>query len=186
MKFLFSFFLLAILFFFGCGDSPNSPVESNNDSFSSIKLPAKGGISVESSFSVTKEIKGSQGGVLEINESYISTDGRLVNVIGQLRIPKHAFQGKEVITFTIDDQIAAAKFTPHMVFDIPVELKLEFEGISINEIQNIGRKYDFLYFDDNGHTEEVNHSDIIVIQWAGKIMVEKAFLNHFSRYAFTR
>ena len=86
----------------------------------------------------------------------------------------------------IDDQIAAAKFTPHMVFDIPVELKLEFEGISINEIQNIGRKYDFLYFDDNGNTEEVNHSDIIVVQWAGKIMVEQAFLNHFSRYAFTR
>ncbi|MEJ2194895.1 MAG: hypothetical protein P8X73_08570, partial [Ignavibacteriaceae bacterium] len=175
-----------ILFFFGCADSPNSPVETKNDSYSSIRLPAKTGFSVESSFSVTKEIKGAQGGILEINESYISADGGIVNVFGLLRIPKHAFQGKQDITFTIDDQIAAAKFTPHMVFDFPVELKLEFEGISINEIQNIGRKYDFLYFDDNGKTEEVNHSDIIVAQWAGKIMVEQAFLNHFSRYAFTR
>ena len=186
MKFILSILLSAILLFFGCSETPNSPVESDSHSYKSIKLPARGGLSMESSFSVTKEIKGAQGGTIVISESYISTDGRIVNIFGQLRIPQHAFRGKQDITFTIDDQIAAAKFTPHMVFDIPVELMLSFEGININELENFGKKYDFLYIDDKGYTEEVNHSKIIVVNWAGNIMVEQALLNHFSRYAFTR
>jgi hypothetical protein len=73
-----------------------------------------------------------------------------------------------------------------MVFDIPVELDLEFEGMDLEELNLNEGDYDFVFIDDNGNIEIIERTWLHVKESKGKISVNKAELNHFSRYAFTR
>jgi len=183
---LFSFLLATILLLVGCADTSISPIEPDSQSYQLIKLPPKSGMSVETIFSRTKLIDGEDGGVIKIKESYIADDGHRVRIDAKLKVPKNAFDGEVNITFTIDDEYAGASFSPEMVFDKPVELKMKFEGIDLEELNLSDGKYDFLYIDDNGNSETVLNDGIEVDESRGKIKLKKAFLNHFSRYCFTR
>lgn len=184
MKITLTILLLFALFLLGCADTPLSPVKNDNHSYQLIKLPKKSGMSVETIFSKTKTIDGKRGGRITIYESYVADDGHTVYIYAKLKVKRNSYQGKVDITLTIDDEFAAASFTPAMVFDKPVELSLMFEGIDLEELNLKTGDYDFAFIDDNGNIEVIGYNAIHVNKAKSKIWVTKAKLLHFSRYAF--
>ena len=183
--FLFSLLLLAA-FLLGCAETPISPTVLEKQSYELIKLPPKSGLSVEAIYSKTTTINGETGGEIEIAESYVAAGGQTVEIYAQIIIPANAFTGDVPVTMTIDDEYAAVWFTPHMVFSEPVTLKMSFKGIDLNELMLASGKYDLMYISDDGTFELVGHDEVQVIESQGEIRVQKAYLNHFSRYGFTR
>jgi len=181
---LFSCLLSAVLLL-GCADTSNTPVESDSHSYQLIKLPPKAGLSVETIFSTTKRIDGKRGGEIKIKKSYIAEDGHTVKIDAKLKVKKNSYEGNVDITFTIDDEFAAASFSPHMVFNKPLELDLKFEGIDLELLNLTQGDYDFVFIDDNGDIEITQYNGLHVNESKGKIWVTKANLNHFSRYGFT-
>jgi hypothetical protein len=176
--------LLLALFLLGCTDTPVSPVKKNDHSYQLIKLPKKSGMSVENIFSVTKKINGKRGGKITLNESYVAADGHTVEIYAKLNVKRNSYHGHVDITLTIDDDIAAASFSPAMVFDKPLELSLTFEGLDLEGLGLTTGDYDFIFIDDNGNAEVIGYNAIHVNESQGKIWVTKADLPHFSRYAF--
>jgi hypothetical protein len=190
MKVTLTTLLFSALLLVGCADEPLSPLESDNHSYQLIKLPPRSGLSVETQFSATKTIDGDKGGTIKLKKSYIAEDGRRVKIDVKLKVKKHSFTGNVDITMTVDNVYAAIWFTPHMVFDKPVELKAKFEGIDLEELSLTTGYYDFVYIQNNGDIELVEHDQIDVDEKKGKIKFHgkkgKAKLNHFSRYAFIK
>jgi len=186
MKTFCSSLLLLALFSFGCADTAVSPPEPESKPYELIKLPPKSGFSVETSYSQTATIDGAVGGEIEISESYIAADGHTVGIYAKLTVPASSFTGVVPFTMTIDDEYAAAWFTPHIVFDTPVELQMSFTGIDLEELMLVSGKYDLVYINDDGTIELVGHDEVHVIESQGEIRVQKAYLPHFSRYGFTR
>ena len=186
MKTLLFSFLFSTLLLIGCADKPTSPIESDNHSYQLIKLPPKAGLSVETIFSKTKRIDGKRGGEIRLDESYVAADGHTVEIHAKLKVKRNSYRGHVDITLTIDDEFAAASFSPYMVFNKPVELDLKFVGIDLEHLNLIEGDYDFVFIDDNGDIEIIQYNGLHVIELQGKIWVTKANLNHFSRYAFSR
>lgn len=186
MKYLISLSVLATLLLIGCADEPISPIESDNHSYQVIKLPPKAGLSIENIFSVTKTIIGNKGGSITLKEKYKAADGHTVKINVKLKIKKHSFEGSKTITMTVDDNIAGVMFTPHIDFTKPATLQVKFEGIDLEELQVLGGIYDFVFIADDNTIEIIDHDGVKVKENKGKIQVKKAYLNHFSRYAFIR
>lgn len=184
MKITLTTLLLSALFLLGCADTPISPVKNDDHSYQLIKLPKKSGMSVETIFSVTKTINGDSGGVIKIKETYVAEDGHTVKIDAKLNVKKHSYSGDVTITFTLDDEFAAASFAPAMVFDKPLELSMKFEGIDLEGLDLTTGDYDFVFIDDEGNTEVVGYNAIHVDEAKSKIWVTKAKLYHFSRYGF--
>ena len=181
MKITLTTLLLFAVFLVGCVDTPISPVKNDDHSYQMIKLPKKSGMSVETIFSVTETIDGDVGGIVRLNESYIAADGHTVEIDIKLNVKKNSFTGVVDFTITADDEYAAVHFSPAMVFNIPVELDLKFEGL---DLPLISGDYDFVFIDDDGNIEIVAFNAIHVDENQGKIWVTKADIPHFSRYAF--
>ena len=186
MKTLLSSLLLSAIFLLGCADTPISPTESESQSYELIKLPAKSSLSLQKSYTQTVTINGEAGGEIEIAENYVAADGHTVEIYAKITVPSNAFTGDVPITMTVDDEDAAVSFTPHMVFSKPVILHLSFKGIDLDQLMIVNGKYDLLYIGDDGTFEEVGHDEVHVIESLGEIRVQKAYLNHFSRYGLTR
>ena len=180
---IFSFLLL-----FGCNEESNvsSPIQESNGPYQLIKLPPKAGLNVETTFSVTETIDGEDGGELKIKESYVATNGETVKIDAKLKIKKNSFTGIVDITMTVDDEFAAVSFTPPMVFSIPAELDLKFEGIDLAKLNSITGDYEFVYISDAWDIEQVDYNNMNVDESKGKIWVKKADINHFSRYGWIR
>jgi len=178
--------LFAAAFLLGCADTPISPTVPDSQSYQLIKLPQKSGLSIETAYSKTVLINGGNGGAIEITESYVAGNGHTVEIYAKLTVPTNAFTGNIPITMTIDDEFAAVWFTPHIVFSNPVQLQMSFKGIDLEDLMLVNGKYDLLYICDDGTFEVVGHDEVQVIESQQEIRVQKAYLNHFSRYAFTR
>ena len=186
MKTLLFSLLISALLILGCNEKTNVPTEPKSNSYTLIKLPPKSGLSVETIFSETKLINGNVGGDIELKRTYFTSNGGEVKIDCKLDIPQGCFSGEALITFTIDDQYAAASFSPHMVFNNPVKLQIKFDGLDPEELELVSGEYDFLYFDDNGNTETVEHDGVFVDESGGQITLGQAYLNHFSRYGWVR
>ena len=181
MKITLTTLLLFAVFLLGCADTPLSPVKNDNHSYQMIKLPKKSGMSVETEFSVTETIDGAVGGIVRLNESYVAADGHTVYIDIKLNFKHDSFTGVVDFTITADDEFAAVHFFPAMVFNIPVELDLKFEGL---DLPLTSGDYDFVFIDDFGNIEIVAFNAIHVDEPQGKVWVTKADIPHFSRYAF--
>ena len=184
MKTTLTTLLLLVLFFLGCTDTPTSPIEGDNHSYQLIKLPPKAGLSIETSFSKTKTIDGDIGGEIRIKEDYEAENGETIKIDVRLKVDMHAFEGIVEITLTVDDEFAAASFSPAMVFDIPVELDMKFEGLDLEELNLTNGDYDFVYIDEDGTIEYIEYDEIEIDVSKGRIEVDDAELTHFSRYGF--
>ncbi|NNL22097.1 MAG: hypothetical protein HKO83_12330 [Ignavibacteriaceae bacterium] len=180
--------LFSFLIFYGCNQDTdvNSSNQDDNRSYQLIKLPPRAGLSVETTFSETKTIDGDKGGTIKIKESYVATNGQTVKIDGKLKVKKHSFNGIVDITMTIDDEFAAVSFTPPMVFSIPAELKLKFEGIELENLHVLTGEYEFVYISDTWDIEPVNYNSMRVDETWGKLSVNKADINHFSRFGWVR
>ena len=196
MKTLLYLLVLPALLFVGCMDNSSDLISSDaeitqqSNSSNLIKLQPKAGFSVENTFTVRKTINGDTGGTIKLKKSYFAEDGHKVKIDVKLKVKKNSFSGNVDITMTVDYVYAAVWFSPHMVFDKPVELKAKFEGIDLGKLNLTNGNYDFVFIDDKGNIEPVQHDQIDVDEKKGKIKFHgkngKAKLDHFSRYAFIR
>ncbi len=186
MKLLISSLLLIAGFLFGCADTLISPTGPESESYELIKLPPRSSSSLQKSFTQTVTINGETGGEIELVENYISSYGQTIDIYAKLTVPPNAFTGDLPISMSVDDEYAAVWFTPHIVFNKPVMLKLSFKGIDLDQLMLVNGKYDLLFIGDDGTFELVGHDEVQVVESQGEIKVQKAYLNHFSRYGFTR
>ncbi len=195
MRALLYLLVLPVLLLVGCTDTSIAPIESDNQSYQLIKLPPKAGLSVENIFSITKTINGDKGGQIRIKERYKTEDGHTVKIDVKLKVKKKSFPGDVDITMMVNVVNASVMFTPHMIFNKRAELEVKFEGIDLEkldriDLEKLGRgptgEYDFVFIDDDGSIETIDHNRIRADKNKGKIQVKKAHLYHFSRYAFIR
>jgi len=180
--------LFSFLLFFGCNQETDvlSPTQLDNNSYQLVKLPPKSGLNVETTFSKTETIDAEHGGEIKIKESYVAENGKTVKIDAKLKVKKNSFSGIVDITMTIDDEFAAVFFTPAMVFSIPTELNLKFEGIDLDKLHVINGDYEFVYISDAWDIEQVNYNTMNVDESKGKVWVTEADINHFSRYGWIR
>ncbi len=195
MKYLISLALLATLLLFDCGDNSISPIETDNHSDQLSKFSTKSGLSVGKIFSISKTINGDKGGTIKLKKSYVAEDGHKVKINVKFKVKKHSFKGKVDITMMVNVVNASVMFTPHMIFNKRAELEVKFEGIDLEKLDRIDLEklghgptgeYDFVFIDDDGSIETIDHDRIRADKNKGKIQVKKAHLYHFSRYAFIR
>ena len=188
MKSLLFSLLFFSLVYMGCSDTTNfltDPVKSYPEL---VKLPPRSSssLSVETVFSVSQTIDGDQGGTIILDESYEAENGKTVTIYGKLKIPKHAFQGTETITMSVDDEFAAVHFEPAMVFNKKLKLDLEFTGLDLENMGFEDGKWDFAYISDDGQIEWVKNNGIYFDLEDGLLSVHNAKLHHFSRYGWCR
>lgn len=214
MKKLILIITASFLIFFGCSDSITNVVEPVKDQFNKenyiagdslnlrvdpseitlssdenianrlIKLPDNI-LNVKLKLFISKKILGSEGGFLEILDTYLGTNG-LVTILTSLSFPEGSFQGSADITINGSDKYALVECGPHMVFDKPVILNSTYAGLNLSFLSNEINKINFSYISDDGNIYPVENEGISVDPILGIITVKNAKINHFSRYGWTR
>jgi len=198
MKYFLYTFLLSIIIFYGCEQSSGPIIEPpagfqkiisdpggiSNDKYELLTLPVRSPIYNDSVFTVTKLINGLLGGIITLDRTYISADGRLVTMLVELVIPPLSFNGQDSLTLTIDSCFAAIHCGPGMNFNQPLVMLQTFTGLELSKYNT--EDIDFAYINDNGSIEEVDHSAVIVIKATGTVTVVGAHIPHFSKYGWVR
>ncbi|OGU74921.1 MAG: hypothetical protein A2V93_04195 [Ignavibacteria bacterium RBG_16_34_14] len=186
MKTFLSILTLGIIFLAGCADNDSIVAPENNQTSGPnwITLPQQNGASVETEWSVTGEINGTEGGELKIDDAYFAGPFGNVKVKAKLKFKHNSFQGTETITMVLDNVNGTVTYSPHMNFNKPAELDLEFQGIDLTGVNP--DSVDFVYQNPDGYFESVDYKKITVKMEDGKIKVENGKIPHFSRYGFSR
>jgi len=183
------FVVLSFLVMIGCAEDTNivSPADSMNEGvfvnkLNWIKLPAPDDASIENTYSITKLIKGKDGGKLEIRESYAGGIHGTVSIEARLIFPRGAFDGEKQITMTIDPEAGRAIFSPAGIFNKAAQYDLRLMGLDLTNINP--DEVDFVYQNIDGTYEVIEKADVLVKVRDGKFQVKKAKLPHFSRFGF--
>ena len=203
MKHIITFISLLLLPLIGCSDYTEFPVEpiSNNNvlekhsvisetpdcrmpEYQLIPLPPKAPEWLGITLSANAIIFGEIGGEIELDTFYVTTDGRVINILASLVIPRGAFKGTRKITIAVDDEFAAIHFYPAMTFEKPLLLTQIFKGLNL--VNYSTGTIDFSFIDDNGSIECIRNNGVQVIVPQGLVRVLSARLSHFSRYGWTR
>jgi hypothetical protein len=190
MKNIFKNFLFVLVIsslgFWGCSDTlttepqDNISVEKTTET-NLAKLPA-----LPTELSATKTINGERGGMIVLAGLYRTTQGRLITVAAALFIPPNAFEGTKEITVTTDEELPSLHFSPCMAFDIPLYLNLTFVGFDLRELGLTPWNTKFCYIGDDGTVEEVSNDGVTVNLYRSSLGVQRARIEHFSRFGFTR
>lgn len=129
-------------------------------------------------------IDGSIGGQIYINHSYVTSDGKSVQISGSLEIPAQAFTGIKNICISLDDEYALINFSPSPYqFSLPLKLNLQYRGVNLDGIDD--DKTNFYYVNDEGNKFElIKTQSKIFNRFSGTIGIIKAEINHFSRFGW--
>lgn len=167
---------------FGCSEETlvDSSLPASNNKL--VRLPVRQGLSLNSNFSDSKQISGSEGGSLTLQGSYSGGPYGTVTVNSTLTFPAGSFSGAKTITITAEDDYCASSFWPGMSFSQPGIYNLTYTGIDLTGIDpsNIS----FVYLNNNGDLEYAENDGIFVDFSTGKLQVINARIPHFSRYGF--
>jgi len=187
MKTLFSLLVVSLLFWVGCQESSRI-VEPETDQTLTpnwIELPKNisHSSSIEMEFSASKNIDGKRGGEIILDRHYIGPNGE-VKIIAKLKFDKGSFNGKQLITMTVDDVNGTVTYSPSMNFNKPAELYLKLEGLDLTGINP--EDIDFVYFSPSGEIGSVVYKEIKVDIQSGILELKEGKIPHFSRLGFTR
>lgn len=184
MKNIFKISVIVSLLILGCSDQSNfssNPVQKKAN-YSLIKLPAPKGLQVNNIYSDTKEIDGSIGGTLSLSGCYNGGPFGTLSVTATLEFPSGSFEGKKTLSMTADDEYCASSFQPGVSFSKAGVYNITYTGVDLSGINPSTVK--FVYLRNDGSLEYPLHEGIIVDLAVGKISIQNAKLNHFSRYGF--
>jgi len=185
MKKILLLFIPVILIFAGCSQSilePTSPVSEIEKPI--ISLPPNSSLQIENEFSVSGDIDGSKGGIVNMNESYYSESGR-VSIRAKLKISKDSFTGTETVGYDVYSSDGSIVFFPGMAFDKDLVFDIKFTGLDLSNIKDPD-EIQFLYVDALGKTYPVQYSSLNVDLGKGILEVKNALISHFSRYIWAR
>ena len=185
MKKVLSVAAVLMVLFVGCSKDVNinSPVQDQvTEEF--VTRTGSQGLSSEATFSTSKVIDGSKGGLLQIGDQWTTQSGKQGSVYAYLYFPAGAFSGIKTITMTVDNGKLTGTFGPGMSFSKPVSFSVLFAGVNLsNQTQS---QYTFVYYDTAGKKYEISSSYIYFDRTKGVLGILNAQLPHFSRYGFIR
>ena len=176
--------ILAIFIFAGCAKEnsimgPQSSQTQSNSQWITINHIAS--LSVENTYTASKSIDGSKGGSIELSKIF-KNDGNWALVTAKLTIPKGAFSGTEVISYTVNTETAGIDFSPATVsFDKNLSLDITFTGVNISGY-NVSNLI-FSYLEDNTIVPaKFTYANANIAQ--GLLVVVDAQISHFSRFGW--
>ncbi len=186
MKKIIVLLFVAAIVLSGC--LPDSSITGPQESikkYSWVETPSnKTTLSVERSFETSEYINGEVGGNLGMDESYLSNHNPVV-ITANLFIPQNAFPGTLNIKYVLNDKKATVTFGPHMVFAEDLIFDLRIEGLDFDELSN-PTGIVFAYLDSSNNIVPCEYESLTVDATTGTIAVNKAKINHFSRYGFAK
>lgn len=202
----------SIYFIFGCSDTnqlagPDNTVNvieqsSSISSVNWISLPQPNNKSLQKRFSKGKFIKlaGGRGNNIHIKEQYEGGPFGVVKIDVKISFERDSFNeefsfyegedylfnndGKELwFTLLVDDETCTSTFTPHIMFDKPVELDLKFEGVDFHGMDP--DKIQFVFMPEGSEQAFVPvYRKLLIDPEKGKLQVWDAQIPHFSRYGY--
>jgi len=177
-------FALIGLFFSGCSNEADitSPDQSINLEPNWIKLPSTVGLQVNTDYTATNRINGTQGGYLECSFSYHGGNFGQVSGFAELVVTSCSFPGNKNISMTLSNENTSVIFGPELNFNSNVYYSVTYTGINLNGIDPQTVK--FAYIASDGTIRIAQHEGITVDFSTGTLSVHNALLPHFSRYGF--
>jgi hypothetical protein len=178
MKYFLLVPIIAVFILAGCSkeNSIIGPQSSQLHSKSQwIKIGQSSSLSsVECTNTVSKSIDGNKGGTIELTQFSFSA---------VLTIPKHAFKGTQVISYTVNTETASIDFQPlGMDFNKNLSLDLTFTGLNISNYKASDLSFSFL---DGDNIVPVSSAYENVNIKQGFLQVLGAQISHFSRYGWS-
>lgn len=179
--------ILAVFLFAGCAKEnsimgPESLSPQLQAKTQWITINHSPSLSVENTFTVSKSIDGSKGGNINLTQVF-KDDGNWAQFTAKLTIPKGAFSGTEVISYTVNTTDASIEFTSNIVdFNVDLSLDLLFNGVNISGYNDADLVFSYL----DGHSiVPAKRTFVKVNNGQGLLMVLGAQINHFSRYGWS-
>lgn len=185
MKKLISIAAVLLVLFVGCSKdvSINSPVQEQvTEEFVTRTVPE--GLGVNATYTVSKVIDGSKGGMIYYGDLMQAQSGNTQQVYAACYFPAGAFVGTKTITMTLDTKTCTGTFEPAMTFDKPVSFSALFTGVKLSSTTQ--SQYTFVYYDKSGNKYEMSSSYLYFDPVKGVLGILNAKLLHFSRYGFIR
>jgi hypothetical protein len=185
MKYFLLIPILAVFILAGCAkeNSITGPQSSQTISKSGwIKIIHSPSLSVENTYTVSKTIDGSKGGTIELTQVF-KDDGNWALVTAKLTIPRGAFSGTKLISYTVNTETAGIDFSPTgMTFNKNLSLDIIFTGVNISGYQ--ASNLSFAYLDANSIVPaKFTYANANIAQ--GMLVVLGAQISHFSRYGWS-
>ena len=185
MKKIFALITILGLLSFGCSENNSivNPVDNNTED---ISLAKRVHVSPDG-LTFSKEIDGRRGGIIVIKTTIDGSTPFKTRVI--LQIPRRAFEGKKTISLTFNPNSPTIEFGPAMSefgmekFKKAFRLSVRFEN---QWFEDDNGELKFVYFNDDGSTEDVKSRKVGFTRNNNYIFVRNARLEHFSRYGFTK
>ena len=177
--------IIAVFIFAGCAKDnsimgPQSVTKQQTSQW--VKLTNSSSLSVENTFTASETIDGSKGGIINLTQVF-KGDGDWAKVTAKLTIPKGAFSGTEVISFTVNTDYASIEFSPNTTnFDHDLSLDLIFTGVNLSGYDETNLFFSYL---DGNSIVPAKHTFIKVNKGYGLLKVLGAQISHFSRYAWS-
>jgi hypothetical protein len=176
---------LAIFILAGCSKENSVVAPSSSQTQSQrqwINIGQHSSLSVENTYTASQSIDGKKGGTVELSQTF-NNNGNWALVTAKLTIPKDAFSGTQVISFTVNTETAGIDFSPNAVnFDKNLSLDLVFTGVDISGYDV--SKLKFAYLDGNSIVPaKFTYVNANIAQ--GLLVVLGAQISHFSRYGWS-
>ncbi|NWF90179.1 MAG: hypothetical protein HXY50_12055 [Ignavibacteriaceae bacterium] len=195
MKRLFVFAVLITIFLFGCSNQENeitNPALPNTQQFAKPKTTTTNLNLISelesNAAEVTKIIDGKKGDTIHLNQFAKDSEGRVVEVDACFKVLPGAFSGTIRITMSFNADNGCISFLPSMVFDKSCSLDYRISNCNFAKLGFTpeDKKAYFVFFGNDGSIQPVNNSLVIMNQDKGELKVNKAKIDHFSRYGFFR
>ncbi|MFC2119520.1 hypothetical protein ACFLQ4_00475 [Bacteroidota bacterium] len=185
MKTTLTILLFLVFILVGCTEnsadltSPDAQITQQSNPPSWVKLPGDGGqgFSIESEYSAQKIIKGSDGGVINLNVT-IERPGHEFGDLkfkAKVKVRKHSFPDDEerLFTITMDPDNAYLNISPSPnTLSKHLKVSWQIKGIDVSEIDP--ETFDFIYVADNSEILVTSKEELIVDYARHKIKVKNA------------
>lgn len=153
-----------------------------------IEISSIDSITFQETASITQNIDGVMGGIIEYNRGIINAEGKVVQVDARLEIPANAFIGNRNISMNVNVDSGYISFSPNLDFNVPCDLNFGLMNMDLIKLgfTSSANIANFVYIDDAGAIFPVINQGIIYDFDNGILKVNSAKIDHFSRYGFVR
>jgi len=183
MKYLVVITILAALILSSCAKESSvvGPQQQQQVKNEWVKINRSSSLSTENTYTASKSIDGSKGGTISLSQSFMN-NGNWALVTATLTIPKGAFTGTKVISYTVNTDLGGIEFFPSpATFNKTLNLDLVFTGVDLSGYKQ--NHLAFAYLDQNQIIPaafEYTNANIA----NGLLVVLGAQITHFSRYGW--
>lgn len=133
------------------------------------------------------QIDGAIGGQITIQQDIIDSTGRVINIYANLVVPIGAYQGIKTISMEVDWKNASVDFNPSMQFDNSLTFGFMLTNLPLAQMgYRRGDSVKFVYIDPSGNTFPILSKEVSMNYYWGRLRVNNARIQHFSRYGFIR